>query len=402
MSFSSRLERVPQERSWAEEAWSTAALGPGRSLAWPLDLDQDLNSLRCCWWTSTLVDQTVIQTSGQELSGSQPLGSGFSGISSSASSGGSVSWESGRPWVHLRGDVVYVTEAKTRTVEEEGRGEVHFSGEHASASGGSGSTMDLGVDETEPEVLRTDQSQSVTPAEAYTSPTTAPSVSLLPPVAVEEPAVVTEDGCAQGWLFFMGNCYLHVSDRLTWTEAEQLCVQVNAHLSSVQSEEEQLFLNSNGQDYQWIGLNDKDIQGEFGWTDGAPLSFLNWRPNQPDNYFGAGEDCVVMIWHEGGQWNDVPCNYQLPFTCKSSPVSCGSPPVVSNALPLGGSRERYVAGSVVRYQCEPGFTQRHLPVIRCKDNGQWEEPRVECTTGDSNRLHKRSTRRRTSQEQDQL
>nr|XP_029504932.1 brevican core protein-like [Oncorhynchus nerka] len=104
-----------------------------------------------------------------------------------------------------------------------------------------------------------------------------------------------------------------------------------------------------------------------------------------------------MIWHENGQWNDVPCNYHLPFTCKTGPVYCGAPPEVENAKMFGSRREQYTVGSIIRYQCNPGLLQRHLPVVHCMADGQWEKPQVEClgaVPSPSNRIQRRSIRRR--------
>ncbi|XP_038643021.1 brevican core protein-like [Scyliorhinus canicula] len=132
------------------------------------------------------------------------------------------------------------------------------------------------------------------------------------------PDVVT---CEVGWQKFLGSCYRHYRSRRTWESAEEQCRSVGGHLTSIMNPEEQSFVNESFKEYQWIGLNDKTIENDFQWSDGNQLLYENWHSGQPDSFFTSGENCVVMVWHKGGHWSDVPCNYFLAFTCKKGLTS---------------------------------------------------------------------------------
>ncbi|XP_073713965.1 neurocan core protein-like [Misgurnus anguillicaudatus] len=194
------------------------------------------------------------------------------------------------------------------------------------------------------------------------------------------------EGCEHGWMKFHAHCYRLFSRRHTWEESEKDCREHSSHLTSITSSLEQDFLNGLGHENIWIGLNDRTVEEDFQWTDGLDVVYENWRESQPDNFFAGGEDCVVMISREDGKWNDVPCNYNLPYVCKKGTVMCNTPPSVDNAYLVGRRRSHYDIHAVVRYQCDDGFFQRHVPTVRCRPNGTWERPKIICTK--SRRSHR--------------
>ena len=97
---------------------------------------------------------------------------------------------------------------------------------------------------------------------------------------------------------------------MTGPQAQAYAQTFGANLISVQSATENAdlvqALSNQGYSSQviWIGYSDATSEGTFVWYDGAPLSYSNWAPGEP-NDAGGNEDCTQI--YPDGSWNDLNC-----------------------------------------------------------------------------------------------
>ncbi|XP_062410864.1 macrophage mannose receptor 1-like [Sardina pilchardus] len=132
--------------------------------------------------------------------------------------------------------------------------------------------------------------------------------------------------CPAGWLSFAGNCYWVVSNPnllTTWNDALTKCTDMGANLVTIKNAEEQFYINAQLPDFHqveipdiWIGLSDKDQDGNLQWVDKTSVEYSNWRSGFPvytEDMWDCGQ---IYTGNYNGEWETTTCNKRLGYICK--------------------------------------------------------------------------------------
>ncbi len=115
--------------------------------------------------------------------------------------------------------------------------------------------------------------------------------------------------------------YLICADARPWQAARDFCDGAGFNLAAIGDDAEDAYLygqlRAAGLDDTWIGLNDRQTEEEFVWSNGEPFVYNNWDDGEPND--SRGEDCVIILMsppERASFWDDRPCDRNYPFICE--------------------------------------------------------------------------------------
>ncbi|XP_070560963.1 C-type lectin APL-like [Ptychodera flava] len=121
-------------------------------------------------------------------------------------------------------------------------------------------------------------------------------------------------------------CYRCFTNEEEWDKANNICKTYGGALASVHSRQEndQILDVCPGVYDLWIGLNDRDWEGDWVWSDRSEVVYLNWDSGEPDGnsrgLFNNDVHCAAQrnegILPGGKGWEDEDCFEKKKFTCK--------------------------------------------------------------------------------------
>ncbi|XP_076831256.1 ladderlectin-like [Brachyhypopomus gauderio] len=136
--------------------------------------------------------------------------------------------------------------------------------------------------------------------------------------AIEELAFPERIYCPPGWFNYRSRCFQVVKSAMSWVAAERHCVSLRGSLASVQSPDEEYFLQNlvtaSGLSQAWIGAY--YFQGTWWWIDRAGFYYSNWLPLNSVNSY----PCAYIKSNAG--WSNANCASAYNFVCSINPNIC--------------------------------------------------------------------------------
>ncbi|TKR81432.1 hypothetical protein L596_015300 [Steinernema carpocapsae] len=124
--------------------------------------------------------------------------------------------------------------------------------------------------------------------------------------------------CASGWTSYDCKCYRPFQVPKTWMEAEDICADYGAHLSSVYDESEADFLANLVNCTMlsrtvWTGGFMREYEDSLQWTDGTRWGFPTEIPKHP----GDVDVCLALDYRRK-PWKSLLCSTRNAFICQKS------------------------------------------------------------------------------------